>query len=164
MRLICQKVCLLVMGSSIACRNSTVPEVRDEGLGEQISAGEQASSRYVLETIDGRPLPTYIAIIPAGVTTVFSSSVTLDKAGKAVIVEHKRSGFGGRDIESTDTSTFDYRIHDGRIEIGSFGSCATDRECAPARTGTISVAELNLVVFRINDFEIIGRYRAAGNR
>ena len=151
MHLFSEKVAVLLIASSIACHEATGP------------IDGPVSGRYVLETIDGRPLPTFIAVIPAGGTTVFSSSVTLDKAGKAVIIEHRHSDFLGENREWTDTSTFDYRIHDGLIEIGSFSSCPINTECAPSRTGTISGAELNLVFGRINDLKIMGRYRATSD-
>ena len=102
MRLSRQKVFLLLLVSGIACSDSTGPET--------------VSAFFTLQTIDGRALPTYIAATPGPTSTIISSSLNLDKTGKAAVIEHRDETFRG---DVTDTTTYEYRLHGAQIEITS---------------------------------------------
>ena len=74
MRLSCQKVSLLLFASIIACHDPTGPST--------------ISAHFVLQSINGRPLPTYLAATPGPTTTIISSDLTLDKAGNGPYTQH----------------------------------------------------------------------------
>jgi hypothetical protein len=142
-----QKAYLLVLIGSIACDSTTGPGT--------------VSEHFVLQTIDGRPLPTYIAATPGGVSTIISSSLTLDKAGKAVVIEHRDEMFRG---DVTDTTAYDYSIHGNQIEIGSFSVCLANLVCPTNRIGTISPFGLSLVINPTSsDYHIVFKYRSLGS-
>ena len=145
MRLLSQKVALLVIFSCIACHDAAGPVT--------------VSAEYRLDNIDGRPVPTYLAATPGPTATIISSILTLNSAGKAVITEHRSDTFAG---ERTYTNTYDYRIDGDQIEIGSFKLCAPNAICVPNRIGTISSDGLNLVINPESELQIITyNYRIA---
>ena len=127
MRLFRQKCFLPVLFGILACSNATGPET--------------VSARFVLQTIDGRALPTYIAATPGPSSTIISSSLTLDKAGNAVVVEHRDELFRG---DVTDTTTYGYTVHGNRIEMHSVSICLANTICPGSRAGTISPFGLSL--------------------
>jgi hypothetical protein len=124
-----QKVLLLVLVSGIACRDSTGPET--------------VSAFFTLQAIDGRALPTYIAATPGPTTTVISSSLILDKSGRAVVIEHRNEMFRG---DVTDTTTYAYQLHGTQIVMLSPVVCVAITTCPIIRTGTILPLVLNLVI------------------
>jgi hypothetical protein len=139
MRLSRQKAFLLVLVASIACSDSTGPET--------------VSAFFTLQTIDGRALPTYIAITPGPSATIISSSLILDKTGTATVIEHRNETFRG---DVTDTTTYGYSIHGNQIEMGSF--CLAITTC-PVRTGTVSLLSLSLVINPTSpDYHIVYAY------
>ncbi len=144
MRLSCQKVSLLVFASAIACHNATGPST--------------ISAHFVLQSINGRPLPTYLAATPGPTATIISSSLTLDETGKAVIVEHRDDMFVG---ERTYTSTTSYTIRGLQIEIFAEPCLAyVGANCAENRVGKILNDRLNLIINPSSDFQIVYEYRA----
>ena len=145
MRLSCQKVSLLVVASAIACHNPTGPGT--------------IAAYFVLQSINGRPLPTYLATTPGPSTTIFSSTLTLDKAGNAVITEHRDDMFIG---ERTYTSTTSYIIRGVQIEIRA-EPCLAYPNCVGDRVGKILNGRLNLNINPKSEFQIIYEYRASDN-
>ena len=147
MRVSRQRVFLLVLALTIACHDTTGPQT--------------VSAHFVLENINGRPLPTYLSATPGPTATILSATLTLDKLGKAVMTELRQDVLQG---EATYTSTFDYRIHGNQIEIGSFEPCPINAICAGNIMGTISIGGLSLVMVSFSiDGPIIYEYRIAGN-
>ena len=145
MRLSCQKAFLLLLISTIGCHDSTGPLT--------------LPAQFELENISGRQLPTYFSTTPGLTPTILSASLTLDNAGKAVMTEHRRE-FDG--TEATITNTFDYRIKDNHIEIGSFEPCPINAMCIGTLKGTISGETLSLIVVQISiNASIIYNYRIA---
>jgi hypothetical protein len=140
MHLLREKAFLLVLASAIACHSPTGP----------------VSARFVLENINGRSLPTYLASTPGPTTTIFSASLTLDKSGTVVMTEHRRDLLRG---EGTYTDTLEYRIHGIQIEIGCFKPHIGTDMC-PNLTGTILGGILHLNVGRQASTAIIYTYRA----
>jgi hypothetical protein len=147
MRLLRQKALLLVLFSTIACSDSTGPRT--------------ISAFFTLQSIDGRALPTYIATTPGPTTTIISSSLLLDKTGKAVRIEHRNEMFRG---DVTDTTTYQYTMHGAQIEIFVPEVCLAIYSCPPVEwTGTISPFALSLVVNPYStDSHIVYHYRTIG--
>jgi len=145
MRLSCQKASLLVLASTIACSDSTGPRT--------------VSAHFVLQSINGRALPTYLAATPGPSTTIFSSTLTLDRSGNAVITEYRDDMLIG---ERTYTSTTTYTINGSKIEIAG-QACLTYPDCIGQRAGTIFNNRLNLTINPRMDFPIVYEYRAAAN-
>jgi hypothetical protein len=128
MRLSSQKVFLLLLVSGVACSDSTGP----------------VSTVFTLQTIDGRALPTFIAETPGPTTTVISSNLILDKAGSAVVIEHRNEMLRG---DVTDTTTYEYRRNGAQIEILLPVACLAIGSCPPFLwSGTISPLGLSLIV------------------
>ena len=145
MRLSCQKAFLLLLVSTIGCHDSTAPLA--------------LPAQFNLENINGRQLPTYFSPTPGLTPTIVWASLTLDNAGKAVMIEH-RLAFDG--TETTITNTLDYRIKGNQIEIGSFEPCAPNANCAANFIGTISGEALSLIIVQISiDGSITYNYRKA---
>ena len=145
MRLSCQKAFLLLLVSTIGCTDSTGPLT--------------LPAQFDLENINGRQLPTYFSPTPGLTPTILSASLTLDNAGKAVMTEHRRA-FDG--TEATITNTFDYKIKDNQIEIGSFEPCPINAICIGTLKGTISGETLSLIVVQVSiNGSIVYNYRIA---
>jgi hypothetical protein len=144
MRLFSEKVAVLLIASSIACDDAT---------------GPGASAQFALENINGRPLPTYFSATPGLTATVLWATLTLGKDGKAVMSEHRREEYGSTESEETYTNTFDYRIHGGLIEIGSFQPCASNAICIPNRTGTYFGDRVSLIMVASVGGSITYNYR-----
>jgi hypothetical protein len=145
MRLSCWKIFLPLFASVIACTDTTGPST--------------VSAHFVLESINGRPLPTYLAITPGPSSTIFSSTLTLDKAGTAVITEHRDDMLLG---ERTYTSSTSYRIHGLQIEIDA-QSCLAYPNCIGDRAGKIFNGRLSLNINPRSQIQIIYDYRASDN-
>ncbi|HEY8833361.1 MAG TPA: hypothetical protein VIM21_12740 [Gemmatimonadaceae bacterium] len=141
MRLLRQKALLLVLVSDIACRDSTGPQT--------------ISAFFSLQSIDGRPLPTFIAETPGPTATIISSILRLDKTGQAVVIEHRNETFRG---DVTDTTTYGYSIKGSQIQMGSM--CLAIGTCPTVKTGIISPIGLSLVINPTStDYHIVFTYR-----
>ena len=130
MRLSRQKAFLLVLASSIACSGTTAPET--------------VSAFFVLQSVNGQPVPAVLFSEPTRTRTVISSNLILDKQGHATINEADREDLQGVVTESVLTATLDYRLTADQIEIGSFTPCPPNALCAANATGTISNGALTL--------------------
>jgi hypothetical protein len=107
-----------------------------------------------LQTIDGRALPTYLAITPGPSATIISSSLILDKTGTALVIEHRNETFRG---DVTDTSSYGYSIKGSQIQIESL--CLAISSCT-FRTGLITPIGLSLVINPTStDSHIVYTYR-----
>jgi hypothetical protein len=145
MRLSRQPAFLLLFAATIGCHDSTAPI--------------RIPTQFVLENINGRPLPTYLAPTPGLTPDILSASLTFEEDGKAVMTEHRRE-FDG--TETTVRNTFDYRIHGNNVEVGSFTPCAPNANCLGTYKGTISGAALSLTIVAFSiDGSIIYNYRIA---
>jgi hypothetical protein len=101
MGLSCQQAFLLVLPFTIACNQSTAPPI---------------AAHYVLESINNQPLPANIQAGEGDTITVISSSLTLDGAGTAQLMERIRYVHPGSPPgESIYTTGYSYRISGSRI-------------------------------------------------
>ena len=132
MRLSCKKVLLFLgVASTAACHDITAPTVNAE---------------FELKNVNGLPLPSILWATPQETTTVYWSSLYLNKEGKAILSEHRRNVYQGVATDATYTNTYDYRLNGNRIEIGFFRPCAANAICIGNYTGTIDGANLTLTV------------------
>lgn len=127
MRLSRQPAFLLLFAATLGCHDSTAPI--------------RIPTQFLLDNINGRPLPTYLAPTPGLTPDILSASLTFEEGGKAVMTEHRKE-FDGR--ETTNTNTFDYRIHGNNVEVGSFTPCGPDANCIGTYKGTVSRLTLSL--------------------
>ena len=126
-----QGASLLAFVASIACHDPSGPVT--------------VSALFVLESIGGREVPTSILRIQDPPELILWASLSLDKAGKALMTDARRDMIHGGDV--TYTNTFDYRIDGDRIEIGSFQPCPINAICAANWLGTIDGSRLALTMF-----------------
>jgi hypothetical protein len=144
MRLSRQPAFLLLFAATIGCHDTTGPI--------------RIPTQFVLENINGRPVPTFLLATPGLTPTILWASLTFEEAGKAVMSEHRRA-FDG--TETTITNTFDYRIHGNQVEVGSFTPCAPNANCIGTYKGTIAGVTLSLTITLSIDGPIIYNYRIA---
>lgn len=101
MHLSCQKAFILVVALTTACNESTAPPI---------------SGAYVLESIDGQSLPANIQAGGGDTITVFWSTLSLDAAGNAELVEHIRYVHPNSPPgEGTYTTGYVYRVTGNRV-------------------------------------------------
>jgi hypothetical protein len=144
MRLSRQKCLFPVLIASIACSSSTGPET--------------VSAHFMLVAIDGRPLPTYIATTPGPSATIISSSLTLDKTGNAVVIEHRNEMLRG---DVTDTTSYQYQLRGAKIDMARPIFCVAITTCPSLLSGTISPFGLSLVINAASiDPHIVFQYRS----
>jgi hypothetical protein len=98
---------------------------------------------YVLETIDGQPLPATVSTNIGTTTTVFWGTLSLDAAGKATIVEHRINRSGANQQEQTSAARTDYKLTGASIYVGP--PCLDDTpDCLPGRVGEVEETTLTL--------------------
>jgi hypothetical protein len=132
MRLACQKAFLLAAAFTMACDESTAPP-------------QTLPRMYVLETIDGRPVPAIHFAGQADTTFVLWATLTLDDAGNAVRAERWRHVYPPNHTdESTFTSHAEYRIIGDRITVGRFTPCAPNALCEGNKVGRLTSTTLTL--------------------
>ena len=137
----------LVLLPAVACSDSTAPPAR-------------VTAVYVLETIGGQPLPTTVSTHIGGTTTVFWSTLSLDAAGKATIVEHRRNQVGSSQQEQTSARRTDYNLTGTSITVGP--PCLDDTpDCYPHRIGQITETTLTLSAPLGEPHSIVYSYRIA---
>lgn len=122
-----QKSFVLGLVITLACRNASGPP--------------SVMADFVLDNINGRPLPTFVSPIPEG-PTIISASLHLDISGKALMTEHRRDVNNG---DLTVTNTSDYRITGSEIQIGCFSRTLANLQCASYR-GIITGNTLSLTI------------------
>jgi hypothetical protein len=133
MRLSCKKAFFLVAAVTVACEEpATAPS-------------ETASGSYILETINGRPLPTFVSAGQADTSFMLSATLTLDGAGNAVRTEQWRYVYPpNRTDEGTFIAHVQYRIIGERIIVGSFTPCLDTAACEGNKFGRITTTTLTL--------------------
>ncbi len=94
-------------------------------------------AEFVLDNIDGRPVPTYLTPISES-PTIISSTLRLDGVGNAVMTERRRQ----MGSEVTYTRTYTYKISGNQIVFDL--SCPIDAICVAPPKGTISGSRLSL--------------------
>jgi hypothetical protein len=127
MRLSCKKLSIVLVFSTLACRSVSEPA--------------RIAADFVLDNINGRPLPTFVSPIPE-VPSIVSATLHFDRSGKVVMTELQR------DMSQSEvrvTYTLDYRISGNRVDIGCFGPAAASALCVVGFSGTISDYGLSLM-------------------
>jgi hypothetical protein len=131
MRLSCQKAFVLAVAVTMACNDSTAPP--------------SITDAYVLETINNQPPPVNIFVGPEDTTTVFSSTLTFDASGHAVLVERMRHAHPYGTTEGTYTTGYSYRIgEDSKIIFDYSPPCPPNALCARTPVGEIIGTQLIL--------------------
>lgn len=149
MPLSCEKALLLLLVSALACHGSTTEPT--------------VSRLYVLESVNGQPLPAILSAGQSDTTKVLWATVTLDASGTAVITEHRLRVSPTKPIdEVTYTSRYDYRIAGDSITVGSFQTCPCCLPCAfpLQQVGQVTAATLTLT-FQTNPSAPTYFYRLA---
>ena len=123
-----QKAFLFLLFAAIGCSEATSPRL---------------PATFELVNISGRSLPTYFSATPGYTTTVLSAYLMLQPDGSAFWIEDRRDEAG---VVTSISNTFEYRIDDGRVEVGSFGPCLTDINCIGTYKGKVSKDALSLVM------------------
>jgi hypothetical protein len=101
MRLSCQKAFILVAASTMGCTQTAAPPI---------------SGSYVLESINGQPLPANIQAEAGDTIAVLSSSLNLDGLGRAQLSEHIRYVHPNSPPgDVTYTQGYSYRIEGSRV-------------------------------------------------
>lgn len=132
MRSSCQKALLLVAVFTMACHESTTPPRMISGL-------------YVLESVNGRPVPAIVWADQTDTTFMLSATLTLDGAGKAVRAEHWRHVYQpNRTEEGNVTFNREYRINGDDITVGIFTPCAPNALCEGNKVGKLTSTTLTL--------------------
>ena len=142
MRLSCQRALLLLTVSTLACHDTSGP------VG--------TASVFILNDINDRTLPTYLAPTPGLTPTIVSGTLTLETTGQAVMTEH-RIGFDGVEVELV--SQYTYTINGGRIQFERLQPCPINALCTAPPTGTIFLNTLALQIGGPNSAPIIYNYR-----
>ena len=128
MRLSCKRVSIVLLVSTLACRSVSEPA--------------RIAADFVLDNINGRPLPTFVSPIPE-TPSIVSATLHFDRSGKVVSSELQR------DMSQSEvrvTYTLDYRISGNRVDIGCFGPNSTSALCVAGFSGTISGDGLTLSI------------------
>lgn len=134
MRLSCRKILLLLgVALTAACQDATAPS-------------NTINAQFALKNVNGQSLPSLLWATPQETTTVYWSSLYLNKQGKAILSEHRRNVYQGVATDATYTNAYDYRLNGNQIEIGSFQPCAPNALCMGNFTGTLDGANLVLTV------------------
>ena len=104
----------------------------------------RVTALYLLESIDGEPLPATFASSPIETSTVFWATLNLDEAGNAAMAEHRYSLSGGFEQERTHTQITVYEISGEFITLGHRCRIGPLIDCAPNRVGRIEGSSLRL--------------------
>ena len=133
MRLSCQKALVLTTVVIAACQESTTtPSPRD---------------LYVLETVNGQPVPTIINAGGGDTTTLFSAQLTLDEAGKAEIRAHTRHvSTYAPPREATDIYRYTYRVLGDSIAFDYSPPCPPNALCPIPPYGRITGTTVDLFI------------------
>jgi hypothetical protein len=108
--------------------------------------GQPLSGRYLLRTVDGRPLPCVFTSGGLEEYTTLSESITFDPSGAATHERTMRqvSRHTGRDTTYTLVDEAAYRQSGARVEIGRFRPCPPNAFCPANDVGTLRGADLVL--------------------
>jgi hypothetical protein len=124
MRLLGKTVLIAAIASTAACHDSS---------------GPHQPVNYVLSSIDGRPLPTFISPVPES-PTVLSGTFFLDGAGHATAFELRRDMSGN---EYSLTVSYRYTITGNVIRFAYDPPCGGPAiDCIAPPNGTIFDSQL----------------------
>jgi len=131
-----QNLCFIMLCVTLGCRDAIEP------------SPATVSGLFVLQSVDGRTLPTIISAGAGDTTQVLWSTVTLDSTGQAVTVNHISHAYlqSGSE-ENTYTLRQQYRLKGDSIEIGGFGGCPPGADCAGNIHGKITGSTLAIAEF-----------------
>ncbi len=126
------KAFLSIVALTTACHESTAPPRTVSGV-------------YLLESVNGQPVPAVVYAGPADTTFMRSATLTLDVAGNAVRSEHWRYVYQpNRTDEGTFIANVHYKIAGDNITVGSFGICPPDALCEGNKVGKLTSTALTL--------------------
>ncbi len=132
MRHSCQKAFFLLAAATIACGDPLSPR--------------PVVSAYVLESINGQPLPfAMMQPIPEETITVLHGTLTLYVDSRATSVERRREHPLNNPEETTYTRESGYRVDGNRIWIGVI-NCPPNALCVAPSEGFIVGSTLTLNV------------------
>lgn len=148
MRLVRPIAVALVSVLAAGCSDATAPPTRITAL-------------YLLDSIDGQPLPATFAVNPIETATVSWGTLNLDAEGNATLVERRRSEFATSQHERTIARITDYEISGETIMVGP--PCLHDplADCYPKRVGQIKGSTLTLSGEVNEPHSIVYLYRLA---
>lgn len=132
MRLSCKTVLVGAIASIVACND--------------IAAPPTPPADYVLDTINGRALPTFVSAIPEG-PTILAATLQLSASGTASLTELRREMDGTR---LNVTSHYTYLIAGDQIQFDYDPPCPPNALCAAPPRGTISGSHLTLAMYGAN--------------
>jgi hypothetical protein len=147
MRLPCQNAFLLLAVSLLACRDTTANSA-------------MPPRQFVLNDINGRALPTYLATTPGLTPTIVSGTLTLDRSGHASMTEH-RIEYNG--VQTDNTLNYTYKITGRTVQFEMLGLCPPAAVCAGPPTGTISADGLGLTIYLFGSNTILYHYSLVPN-
>lgn len=130
MRLSRRTIGFLVFALTLGCRDTTGPKT--------------ISAVFVLQSVNGQPLPAVVFSEAGRTRTVVSSILRLDQEGRAFITESDTENLQGVVSSQFFLATLEYRLHGSHIEIGSFTPCPPNALCAANATGIILNGMLSL--------------------
>ena len=149
MRLSCQNAFILVVALLVAgCSDATAPPTRVTAL-------------YLLESINGEPLPAIYSPRSGETATVFWATLNLDAAGNAALAERRHRVSSTFQQERTNTRLTGYEIVGEDITIGP--PCPNDPlvNCVPLRFGQIKDSILTLSGELGDPHTVVYQYRLA---
>ena len=132
MRVSCKEAFVFTTALTMACSDPTQPP-------------ERVSQDFLLESINGQPLPAVVNAGPDDTTRILSGTIRFDLAGNAFSAEHWRRVYPvNRTDENTLSLLQEYRITDGDIVVGSFTPCPPNALCIGNKIGMITESTLTL--------------------
>ena len=141
-RLYCQKIALLVSAFVLGCGEPLSPDT--------VAAG------YVLETVNGQPLPVVLSPIPEESISVIGGSVTLTKAQRAITLERRRELHANVPTEEWYISNFTFTLDGNAITL--YPECPPNALCGTL-DGVLSGEALSLTYGRYSNAPLVYTYR-----
>lgn len=128
MRLARLKVAFVVAAAAIGCSDATGPTT--------------IPGVFVLQAVNGRPLPVEIGLGIGGPPVLLSGTLTLNADGTAVVVERTRLATGA---ETTSTGVLGYELDGHNIFFVSSNCTGAPSICVPVK-GVLVNSSLSLRV------------------
>lgn len=144
MRLSCQKIILLVSAVTLGCSEPLTPA--------------DVAAAYVLETVNGDPLPVVVRPIPEESIAVIAGSVTLTTAQRAITIERRRELHNNVPSENTYVSNFTFELDGDAITL--YPECPPNALCGTL-DGVVSGETLSLTYGRYSNAPLVYTYRKA---
>jgi hypothetical protein len=138
MRLSCKNVLLLLgVALTAACHDTTAPTAT-------------INAHYMLENVNGLPLPADLPVGSQETITVYWSTLFLNTKGQAILSEHRRDVYQGVATEASYTTTYEYRLNGNQLQSGYYGPCAANAVCMGILKGTLDASHLALTMMRLS--------------